>query len=385
MKRSVISFAICMLSTLVSAQDVLVTKNGDAIKAYGTEVGSETVFYQESQATDAPTKRISKNDLLIIKYADGRVVNMTESTAAVAAPQSVPAAKTTTSASAIAQNKELINKYNSNKARYIGEPSSKKTKVLYCECTVTDDSKLCDDNLELVYKTKNVSLVNNKLAVTLKNKTQRTIYIDLGNSFFTSEEVAEAYYVPQVTSTTTSKSTGVSVNAGAVAGALGVGGALGTLASGVNVGGGTTHGTSTSTFSQRVVAIPPMSVIELAPKYFVNRQKMFDNGIEFEITSHYNCIKQHNKKNSFLTIGSEKEYTPDNSILHFSNYITYSFSEAIDSPTSLNASFYVSRAIAVKATAVMDNNGAYWGIDKNQLSDDYTQKLRVLVRQQEGK
>lgn len=385
MKRTVISFAICMLSTIVSAQDVLVTKNGDAIKAYGTEMGSETVFYQESQATDAPTKRISKNELLIIKYADGRVVNMTESTTAVPASQNVSIAKTSASASVIAQNKELINKYNSNKARFIGEPSSKKTKVLYCECTVADDSKLCDDNLELIYKTRNVSLVNNKLAVTLKNKTQRTIYIDLGNSFFTSEEVAEAYYVPQVTSTSTSKSTGVSVNAGAVAGALGVGGALGTLANGVNVGGGTTHGTLTSTFSQRVVAIPPMSVIELAPKYFVNRQKIFDNGIEFEITNHYNCIKQHSTKNNYLTIGSEKNYTPENSILHFSNYITYSFSENIESPTSLNASFYVSRAIAVKSTAVLDNNGSYWGIDNNQLSDDYTQKLRVLVRQQEGK
>ncbi|MBE6265008.1 MAG: hypothetical protein E7102_00845 [Prevotella ruminicola] len=385
MKRSVISFAICMLSTLVSAQDVLVTKNGDAIKAYGTEMGSETVFYQESQATDAPTKRISKNELLIIKYADGRVVNMTESTTAVPASQNVSIAQTSASASVIAQNKELINKYNSNKARFIGEPSSKKTKVLYCECTVADDSKLCDDNLELIYKTRNVSLVNNKLAVTLKNKTQRTIYIDLGNSFFTSEEVAEAYYVPQVTSTSTSKSTGVSVNAGAVAGALGVGGALGTLANGVNVGGGTTHGTLTSTFSQRVVAIPPMSVIELAPKYFVNRQKIFDNGIEFEITNHYNCIKQHSTKNNYLTIGSEKNYTPENSILHFSNYITYSFSENIESPTSLNASFYVSRAIAVKSTAVLDNNGSYWGIDNNQLSDGYTQKLRVLVRQQEGK
>jgi hypothetical protein len=374
-----------MLSTLVSAQDVLVTKNGDAIKAYGTEMGSETVFYQESQATDAPTKRISKNELLIIKYADGRVVNMTESTTAVPASQNVSIAQTSASASVIAQNKELINKYNSNKARFIGEPSSKKTKVLYCECTVADDSKLCDDNLELIYKTRNVSLVNNKLAVTLKNKTQRTIYIDLGNSFFTSEEVAEAYYVPQVTSTSTSKSTGVSVNAGAVAGALGVGGALGTLANGVNVGGGTTHGTLTSTFSQRVVAIPPMSVIELAPKYFVNRQKIFDNGIEFEITNHYNCIKQHSTKNNYLTIGSEKNYTPENSILHFSNYITYSFSENIESPTSLNASFYVSRAIAVKSTAVLDNNGSYWGIDNNQLSDGYTQKLRVLVRQQEGK
>lgn len=385
MKRTVISFAICMLSTIVSAQDVLVTKNGDAIKAYGTEMGSETVFYQESQATDAPTKRISKNELLIIKYADGRVVNMTESNTAVPASQNVSIAKTSASASVIAQNKELINKYNSNNARFIGEPSSKKTKVLYCECTVADDSKLCDDNLELIYKTRNVSLVNNKLAVTLKNKTQRTIYIDLGNSFFTSEEVAEAYYVPQVTSTSTSKSTGVSVNAGAIAGALGVGGALGTLANGVNVGGGTTHGTLTSTFSQRVVAIPPMSVIELAPKYFVNRQKIFDNGIEFEITNHYNCIKQHSTKNNYLTIGSEKNYTPENSILHFSNYITYSFSENIESPTSLNASFYVSRAIAVKSTAVLDNNGSYWGIDNNQLSDGYTQKLRVLVRQQEGK
>lgn len=65
--------------------------------------------------------------------------------------------------------------------------------------------------------------------------------------------------------------------------------------------------------------------------------------------------------------------------------ITISFSENIDSPTSLNASFFVSRAIAVKATAVLDNNGSYWGIDNNQLSDGYTQKLRVLVRQQEGK
>ena len=383
MKRSVISFAICMITAHVSAQDVLVTKNGDAIKAYGTEVGAETVFYQESQTSDAPTKRISKHDLLIIKYADGRVVNMTESPATVATSQNAPTVKTSASASAISQNKELIAKYNSNKARFIGEPSSKKSKVLYCECTVADNSKLCDDNLELIYKTSNISLVNNKLSVTLKNKTQRTIYIDLGNSFFTSEEVAEAYYVPQVTSTSTSKNTGVSVNAGAVAGALGVGGVIGTLANGVNVGGGTTHGTSTSTFSQRIVAIPPMSVIELAPKYFVNRAKMFDNGIEFEITDHYNSIKQHNNKNSYLTIGSEKDYTPENSILHFANYITYSFTETIDSPTSLNANFYVSRAIAVKATSVMDNKGAYWGIDDNQLSDGYTQKLRVLVRQTE--
>lgn len=100
----------------------------------------------------------------------------------------------------------------------------------------------------------------------IKNKSTRTIYLDLGNTFYTMLGQPVCYYVPTSTTTSSSSSSGGSVNLGAVAGAAGIGGTLGTLAGGVNVGGGTTSGTSSTTFSQRVIAIPPMSTKALEPQ-----------------------------------------------------------------------------------------------------------------------
>ena len=379
---------LCYLS--VEAQDVLVTKSGDALKVYGVEVGSETVFYQESQDANSPTKRMSKRDLLIIKYADGRVVNIADSNISATATSVTPVASsspanTPTSAAAVAANNTLIEAYNSIHANFIGKVKNKTAKVLYCECVITDDSKICDDNVELIYKTKSISINSNQLLVTVKNKTDKVVYVDLGNTFFTSEQVAEPYYVPQVVSTTSSTSSGVSVDAGAVASAFGVGGVIGELANGVTIGGGSSHGTSTSTFTQRVIAVPPMSTIELAPKAFVNRKKEFDNGLVFNITDRYDGIELYNNTGDRFTIGQEKSYDMNSSILHFSNLLTYAFDENITSPCKLNATFYVNRVVGVKNASRYDMGGAYWGIDDNQLSDDYTRKLKVLVRQYEGK
>ena len=72
---------------------------------------------------------------------------------------------------------------------------------------------------------------------------------------------------------------------GSVAGALGIGGVLGTLANGVNVGGASSTGTSTTTYSQRVISIPPMASVSLEPQSIgrghifeaVGRHKYYDN------------------------------------------------------------------------------------------------------------
>ena len=77
-------------------------------------------------------------------------------------------------------------------------------------------------------------VVNPAFCVTIKNKTNKTIYIDLGNTFFSRGGEAQPYYIPGETHQYKGGTTGASVNMGAVAGALGVGGALGTLANGVN-------------------------------------------------------------------------------------------------------------------------------------------------------
>lgn len=364
------------------AQDVLVTKSGDALKVYRVEIGSETVFYQEKQDENAPTKRIRKEDLLIIKYADGRVVNLTETSTLTTSSAVVPAATTKrVSAATMNANTEQIKAYNSIHAHFKGEAKNKMAKVLYCECAITDDSRICDENVELVYKIQSISVVSNELLVAVRNKTQHTIYIDQGNSFFTSQGVAEPYYVPQVTSTMAGSSSGMSVNAGAVAGTLGIGGALGQLANGVTVGGGVSQGEAVSTFSQRVIAVPPMSTIELAPKYFANRIKSFDNGLAFEITQYCKALKMYSSKSNFFTIGMEKSYDKNNSILSFSNFITYSFDENMTSTYNLNVNFYVSSVVGVKNKATYDNGGAYWGVDDEQLSDDYIRKLKLLIRQ----
>ena len=78
---------------------------------------------------------------------------------------------------------------------------------------------------------------NYALGVKVQNKTDHTIYIDLGNTFITRSGEAQAYYVPSSTVTSKGKTAGGSVNLGSVASAVGIGGAVGTLAGGVNVGG----------------------------------------------------------------------------------------------------------------------------------------------------
>ena len=72
----------------------------------------------------------------------------------------------------------------------------------------------------------------------VQNKTNKPIYIDLGNSFYISLGQSTCYYVPSSTTTSSSSGGGAGVNLGSVAGALGVGGVVGQLAGGVNVGGG---------------------------------------------------------------------------------------------------------------------------------------------------
>lgn len=75
MKRIIISLLSTFLFTLtLHAQDIIVTNQGDQIKAYNIEIGSSAIFYQLSERSDADIKRIAKKDVLIIKEANGTII-----------------------------------------------------------------------------------------------------------------------------------------------------------------------------------------------------------------------------------------------------------------------------------------------------------------------
>lgn len=124
--------------------------------------------------------------------------------------------------------------------------------------------------------------------VIVYNKTDEIMTIDQTKSFFVnSTGKSQSYYDPTIRtiSQTNSHSTsgGASVNLGSVANLLGVGGALGSALYGVNVGGGSSSGTSVTEVTQ----MADQPTVSLAPRSYAAMSKTFNEpkiGIDVEST-----------------------------------------------------------------------------------------------------
>lgn len=77
MKR-LIPIIFCLFCAIyVQAQDLIVTKKGESLKVYNVEIGSSAVFYQLTDGADAEIKRMAKDDVLLVKMADGTKIDLT--------------------------------------------------------------------------------------------------------------------------------------------------------------------------------------------------------------------------------------------------------------------------------------------------------------------
>jgi len=147
MKKILLIFLFAAVSYLASAQDVIVTSDAETIKAYNIEIGPSTVYYSLSDAADAEIKRISKADILVIKYADGRKWTNTGDNGAVGtAPKTNGVAP---------DNAKYIAEFNSRcdnfYSRYISAKTKKGCDPLYYFgiLHLTDDSVLSDGTLKI--------------------------------------------------------------------------------------------------------------------------------------------------------------------------------------------------------------------------------------------
>lgn len=60
-------FALMWLPTTASAQDILVTENGDAIKAWQVDMGGSKIYYRDGEGENAALKSIDKSSVLVWK------------------------------------------------------------------------------------------------------------------------------------------------------------------------------------------------------------------------------------------------------------------------------------------------------------------------------
>lgn len=360
--------AACMVCLYASSQDMIVTNEGTALKVYNLEVSSNSVFYQLEDKSDAPIQKMMKSDILIIKKADGTKLDFSAPTQPTA-PAATPAAsqsgvtKVTVenlSAEAKAANEALIAKYNQNYDTNVGEiKKSSNAGWAYGRLGVTNKSVLGNEdiaiNIETGYawggdqlKLHNLfeysSPDNVGIQFSISNKTDNTIYIDLGNTFYVSMGQSFPYYVPVSTTTSSGSSSGAGVNAGAIAGALGIGGGLATLAGGINIGGGKSNATTTTTFSQRVIALPPHSTHTLEPCFmFGDELRTICQGFSLRRVSGFHvCAANFNEENGGRMAEYDVySYSEQSSPLQLSFVTAYSKTENFSSSCSIQAGLYL--------------------------------------------
>lgn len=386
---------VAFSSLTLKAQDVIITKKGDVLNAYRTELSSTSIFYTLENNENSPIQKVDKKDVLMIKKKDGTQLNFyseknsensdTPKDVMRTAKSVVPCSREDIDA-INAYNRKIIEYYNNPNVAYIDDKSKKKGKnatKLYCQFFVTENSQFCDENIELEYVTgsivyefvdkrmmsRNMELkpvaYNNTpfpnqspyIQVSIKNKSDMTIYIDLGNTFIKRQSESFPYYIPKSTSTTNGTSSGGSINLGSVGNVLGIGGAVGQLANGVNMGGGGSTSSTNTVFSQRIISIPPHSTKKL------DEQEIFP----LDFTSYPKYIKAVRSttrvpivffipKDRNMKCGTEWLYTEQNTPLSWGTYITYSFNETCSDNRHLQADFYMGKIIGDGYSKTLSSN-----------------------------
>lgn len=387
MDGSLKKLLVCMIYLLVGgilkAQDILITQKGDIINVYQTEISQNSISYTLEDNADAPVIKIAKEDVLMIKKKDGTQLRFHNENVKqtgleeFVAPDTISSQQQEIKNVANADSKKMREQYNSINVTYIDEQrkhKGKSTLDFYCQLLAMESSQFCDENIEVSfsigdvkykyvdervlssnYELKPISYIHPSfspnapsLQVTVKNKTDNSVYIDLGNTFIKRQSESSPYYVPSATSTTSISTSGGSVNIGSITGAIGIGGALGQLANGINVGGGGGTSSTNTVYSQRVISIPPHSSKKLGEQILfpfnsssnLERIKPVAVGTQCFIIQ---LISKEEGQNALC--GIELNYTEQDTPFSCGTYITYSFDEAFTLTRHLQTDFYVGKII----------------------------------------
>lgn len=261
--EKILLFLLCFVTLSVHAQDIIVKKDGSIIQSKVLEVNETSIKYKRQTNQNGPTYTISISDVLSVNYANGEKesfinVNSDASTSeASMSPQYIQKPTDT-------RNAELISMYNKYYAPTQKlKKAHKKTEYYMLIFGVASSSVLSNEDIEMTFvrhfSNPSPDYHHVVYELCIKNKTDKTIYIDKGNCFrLLSEGSFFCYYAPteQVT-VNQGKGGGTSLGLGAVAGALGIGGAVGQLASGIGVSGGSFNSVATTYTPQRFLIIPP--------------------------------------------------------------------------------------------------------------------------------
>lgn len=397
----------------VSAQDVIVKRDGSTILAKILKVGTSEVDYKKWSNQDGPSYAIAKSDILSINYENGEKDDFSsvESSAKSDSQEEEKEAQFVKAPVNQALNSEIIAAYNSDAVKCIAKPKNDKPSVYWSQFYASETSEFVNDDILITYNIDNVNFSKrngewsydvespvelNKLGkiihkngwllhcgqvvmTTVKNLTDDILYIDLGRTYLKANGYTNPYYVPSSTTKSHGSSLGAGINLGGVAGALGIGGAIGGIVSGVSLGGGSSSGTSTTTYAQRILSIPPHSSLSL-PKMLLFTEEnckhftdvKFQKLVMFSSIESVRLISETRRHNVHV-------YDEQNSPIKWGVHLTYSKKEDFNKISTINTYFYLKKIIGVNNDGSA-MKGFYMYHPEKQLSGYENIPLQTLIR-----
>lgn len=298
----------------LSAQDVIVKKDGSTILSKVTKVGDKEIEYKKFKSTSDRLYSISTSEVMAINYEDGeKDIFNSEETPQKSEQSSKIIESRYVKPIPANNNQQIIDIYKSP-VRFAKTPSNKDEHYMFPIMTMSDSSIVSTSDIEMkIIPTIVYNLCGHydiKYSIELQNKTDDIVYVDLANTFrIFCDGTSQSYFNTEQTTVNHGSSSGVGFNMGGLTSALGVGGVIGNLAGATTIGGSSQHSVSTTYSNQRILAIPPHSKKDL---------------------SEYKQVKE--KRNSYITISDLETYglRKDDlrGVLKKNGYISYSENES---------------------------------------------------------
>lgn len=350
MKKICVFILVTMMSLGALAQDVITKANGEEIRAIVQEIGKTEITYKKANNPNGPNYVIDRNEVYSITYKNGDrdIINAN----ANAAPQPTQPAQQP-------QNKgrqayygdsqasfNAIYKFNQeNDISFIGklDKKAKIAEAILCVLKVSESSQMADKNIEIaIGSDSGTKLDNNRIEVTVINNSDKTIFIDRGTSFFVRNGNSVPYYTPSVSS----EMSGESGSAGFSVPIPGLGG--------MAVGGGTSSATHTTTYAQRILAVPAHSrtLVGSAIVFPSKSTDIYGRGIGCYSTTYskqaYNTGYIILTDRDALRVGEQRILNEQGNPFNFGIVINYAFDEQLTSTANLSSTLYVGKMIGVK-------------------------------------
>lgn len=377
---------LCLAFQKVKAQDVIVKKDGTTILSKVLEVNAENLKYKKFKNLQGPTYSMSLSEIISVNYENGEKDTFGKIDNSINESSNQMTSTKLIEKPADGRNQDLISVYNRN---YKLNSKEKKTDDYAKGCVlvfgVKSNSIMSNEDLEMKFvrtkfertKYDGYFIYN----INIKNKTDRTIYIDKGNCFRIGKTGDVYCYFDNTEQTTVNSggSTGGSLGLGSVAGVLGIGGVVGQLANGVSIGGESSHSVSKTYSQQRVIAIPPHGNRNMTEEKWVEVNKTYERWGKAELFEYNPCVWPHNEddlglKRGIVKRGESITFSENNSPYKREYLITYSTDEYFSSYSTLKAEIYLHQIFGVFAYYFKPEDKYIDGIDENTIVGRYELK-----------